>query len=168
LKMDLYLFQTINDLVGKWFWLDFLVVFFADWFGYILILSLLLIILLKSKWRMFLQASAASILSRFIIVEVIYWLWHRARPFVNNSVNLLIEHSETASFPSGHASFYFAIASAVFFKNKKLGSLFLLGALLISLSRVFAGIHWPTDVLAGAVIGIFSGWLIVKFGDKVI
>ena len=164
--MDLYLFNQINQFVGKYVWLDILAIFLADYFGYVLILFLLLIVLFKSYWKVLFESLIASFVSRFVITELIYWIWSKPRPFVNNTVNLLLEHPDTAAFPSGHAAFYFALSSVIFFKNKKLGSLFLLGAFLISISRVFVGIHWPADILAGALIGIFSGWLITKFADK--
>ena len=132
--MDLYFFNQINQFAFKWPLLDFLAVFLADYFGYVLILSLLLIVLLRNYWKILLEALAAAFLSRFIITELIRWFWQKPRPFVDNTVNLLLEHPDTAAFPSGHAAFYFALATVIFFKNKKLGALFLLGAVLISLS----------------------------------
>lgn len=168
--MDLYIFQQINQFVLRWFWLDVLIIFFARYFEYFLLLSLLLFLAVgfRKYWKMVFQSLIAAFISRFIIVSFIRFILERPRPFVENNVNLLLEHSDSASFPSGHASFYFALATVVFLKDKKIGSLFFLGAFLISLSRVFVGIHWPSDILAGAIIGILSGWLIAKFSDKTI
>ena len=118
---------------------------------------------------MALKALAAAVFARFAIVELIRLFWERPRPFVERNINLLLEQPDTFSFPSGHAAFYFAIAAVVFLSFKKLyprqrfwlgaGIFFLAAALIISLSRVYAGIHWPSDVLAGAAVGIFSAWL---------
>ena len=94
--MDFYLFQQINQFVGKWNWLDILAVFFADGFGYILIFCLILIVILKKYYRMLFQAIIAGILSRFVITEIIYFFFQRSRPFVDNSVNLLLIHQNTA------------------------------------------------------------------------
>ncbi len=162
--MDLFLFNQINQFAGKWNWLDDSAVFFAKYFEYFLILCLFLFLVIRFKkyWRMVVEAFIAAILARLVIVDFIRWLWPRSRPFIENNINLLLNYPNEASFPSGHAAFYFAIATIVFFYNKKAGVLFYLAAFLISLSRVFVGIHWPSDILAGAIVGIFSGWLINK------
>ena len=161
--MDLYLFQQINQFAGRWFWLDTLGIYFAEYFGYVLILSLLLFLAVRFRkyFKMIIETIISAILARFVIVELIRWIWQRPRPFVENHVNSLLIHN-AAAFPSGHAAFFFALSTVVYFYNKKFGILFFLASFLICLSRVFVGIHWPSDILAGAVVGILSGWLIHK------
>ena len=118
---------------------------------------------------MVISAFAAAVFARFIIVEIIRYFLPKLRPFVENNVNLLISQDpKEPSFPSGHASFFFAIAAVVYFYNKKAGTLFFVSAFLISISRVLIGVHWPSDILAGAIVGIFSGWLIFKLAKKLI
>jgi undecaprenyl-diphosphatase len=112
-------------------------------------------------------AGIAAILARFGITTLIRHFWQRSRPFINNNVNLVVNYSNESSFPSGHAAFFFAIATVVYLHNKKAGILFFVGALLISLGRIFVGIHWPLDILAGAIVGIFSGWLASKIFRKI-
>lgn len=160
--MDLYIFNVINGLAGRWVCLDDLAIFFARYFEYFLLFFLLLILLKNfNKYREMVVCSVLSALvSRFVIATLIRILWFRPRPFVNNAVNLLITYpSDKASFPSGHASFYFALSTVIFLYNKKLGIFFYISTLLITLSRVFIGIHWPSDILAGALIGILTGWV---------
>ena len=169
MAFDLYLFQTINQFAGRFSWLDSLAVFFARYFEFFLILVLALFLAkdYKKYWRMVVQAAASAILARLVIVELIRWLWPRTRPFVENNVNLLFNYNPSAaSFPSGHAAFYFAIAAVIYFYNKKIGILFFLAAFLISLARIFVGVHWPSDIIAGALVGIFSGWLIILFSRR--
>lgn len=167
MNLDSFLFQQINSFSGKWLWFDALAIFFAQYFEYILILCLLLFLLknFKKYWSMIIQAFGAAILARLVIVNFIRWLWPRPRPFVENNVNLLLSHN-AASFPSGHAAFYFAISTVVYRYNKKAGIGFFIASFLISISRVICGIHWPSDILAGAVIGVLSGWLIILFSRK--
>lgn len=165
--MDLYLFQQINQFAGRWLWLDALGIYFAEYFGYALILSLLLFpaVRFRKYFKMIVEAIISAILARFVIVELIRWIWQRPRPFVQNNVNLLLTHNASA-FPSGHAAFFFALSTIVYLYNKKAGILFFIASFLICLARVFAGIHWPLDILAGAVVGIFSGYLIHKISKK--
>ena len=142
------------------FFLDVMGIFFAKYFEYFLVIFIFVV--LWRRWGAITQVFLAAIVARLGIVELIRWLWERPRPFVENNVNLLLERSTSNSFPSGHAAFYFAIAAVVYFYNKKTGKWFFAASFLISISRVFAGVHWPSDILAGAIVGIFSGWLIVK------
>jgi undecaprenyl-diphosphatase len=161
--MDLYFFTLINKFALKWSLLDNLAIFLAEYFQYIVVASLFVFLFIKfhKYWQMVILALGSAFFSRLIVVEAIRWFWARPRPFVNNNVNLLITH-DAASFPSGHAAFFFAIATLVFLYNKKTGIFFFVFALLISLARIFCGIHWPLDILAGAIIGILSGLLINK------
>ena len=183
MNLDFVIFQYINNLVGKYLWLDTLAIFFAKYFGYILVLLLFSFLFwpsktkkaewsnflfenLKKYWLMIVQAFLAGILARFIIVNIIRWFWEKPRPFVENHVNLLVDRVNQSAFPSGHAAFFFAISTIIYLYNKKAGLLFFLASFLISISRVFTGIHWPLDILAGAIIGILSGFLIILFFRK--
>ncbi len=111
-------------------------------------------------------ALAAVILSRLVITEIIRWLWFRPRPFVDHTVNSLLAHENTGSFPSGHAAFFFALAMAVYLFNQRAGQWLFGAAILISLARVYVGVHYPIDILAGALIGIFSGWLVYSLFNR--
>jgi undecaprenyl-diphosphatase len=175
---DFYLFQKINSLAGNWPWLDILGIFFAKYFGYILVFSLFLFFLKnwKKYWLVVVQALAAAIFARFLLVQTIRWVWPRSRPFVENNINLLLDKIHYASFPSGHTAFFFALSTVIFLYYRKVypasklwcgASIFFFSAsFLISLSRVFSGVHWPSDILAGIAVGLFSGWLIVKLVRK--
>jgi len=166
--MNYFLFQQLNQLAGKFQWLDNLGIFFAEYFGYLLILLVLIIPLFYKRpgWKIALQSFLAAILARFGIVELIRWIWPEPRPFIENNVNLILTHNNTAAFPSGHAAFFFSLSTVIYFYNKKAGIGFFIASFLISISRVFCGVHWPSDILAGALVGIFSGWLIMKIFKK--
>ncbi len=168
--MDWYLFQQLNNLAGKYAFLDGTAVFFAKYLGYIL--AAILLLLFIKNWRKYRQmvilSFGAAIFSRFIITEILRWLWFRPRPFVNHHVNLILNQSAAeASFPSGHAAFYFALSTIVYFYNKKLGAGFFIASFLISIFRVFCGVHWPLDILAGMIVGIITGWLVFKIFQKI-
>lgn len=83
---------------------------------------------------------------------------HRARPcWINEAVQLLIAVPKDYSFPSGHTIASAAAAAALWHSNRKwgIGAAFL--AALIAFSRLYLYVHFPTDVLAGALIGIAAG-----------
>jgi len=166
--MDFYLFNLVNQFAGKWICLDGFTIFFAEYFEYVLVLSLLffLAVAFRKYLKMIIQALISAVLARFVIVSFIRFILPRSRPFIENNINLLIDYPDKASFPSGHAAFYFALSTIVYLCNKKIGILFFIASFLICLARVFAGIHWPSDILAGIVVGIFSGWLIHKIFKK--
>jgi membrane-associated phospholipid phosphatase len=158
--MDLYLFQLINNLAGRWLILDYLGIFFAKYLAYLLIIFVFFVFF--KKWKIIFQIFLAGILARFGLVELLRWIFQRPRPFQEIEVNLLLDPVWQPAFPSGHAAFFFALSTVIYFFNKKAGLLFFLASLLIGLFRVFCGVHWPTDILAGMAVGIFSGWLIFK------
>ena len=162
MNLDLYIFNLINGFAGKWQWMDYLGMFFAQYFEYLLwlCLFLFLVVSFKKYWRMVLEAFIAAIFTKFVLAEIIRWLWFRPRPFVTlNFIPLINQSANEASFPSGHASFYFALSTIVYFYNKKAGMLFYVASFLIAVARIFVGVHWPSDILAGAVLGVLMGWL---------
>jgi len=159
---DEIVFTSINRLAGNWPALDYLGIFFAEYLPYVLtaVLIMWFVIDWKKRLKPLIIFYSTVIFSRFIITEIIRYLLPRSRPFVDNAVNLLISHDASNSFPSGHASFYFALGVAIYLYNKKAGIVFLLAALLTSIARVYVGVHWPTDIIAGAVVGIISAYAI--------
>ncbi len=78
--------------------------------------------------------------------------------------HLLSAPSPDPSFPSDHAAVAFAIAFGVFAFSRRVGILFLAAATLISLSRIALGLHYPSDVLAGALVGWVAALLTVRLG----
>ncbi|MEK7566777.1 MAG: phosphatase PAP2 family protein [Patescibacteria group bacterium] len=167
--MDTAIFNYLNSFAGRWPLFDLGVIFRAEYFGWWMIFGLGIFLAAsfyfkrdfhRAKKMVFL-ALASGVLSRFIIADAIRFFYDRPRPFeVLDGVYQLIGHSGGGSFPSGHATFFFALAGAVFIYYRKWGILFYLLALAMGISRVIAGVHWPSDILGGAVIGILSAYLV--------
>lgn len=165
--MDYTIFSFINSFAGKWLCLDSFAIFFAQYFVYWLVAGAVVAFFLikskKEKIRYLILTTASVILSRLVITELIRVIWHRPRPFVVHTVNSLIEHSASVSFPSGHIAFLFALATVIYFINKRFGIIFFILCFLVGAARVFVGIHYPLDILGGIVVGIFSAILVKIF-----
>lgn len=118
------------------------------------------------------QGASAALLAAggaLLINLIISHLWDRSRPFVTHpdTVQVLLGHSRDASFPSDHASAAFAIATVLFAAHRGAGLAALTFAALMSYARVYVGDHYPGDVLAGAVIGLIMGGLLVSRLDPI-
>ncbi|MFN7096072.1 MAG: phosphatase PAP2 family protein [Gammaproteobacteria bacterium] len=86
-----------------------------------------------------------------------------ARPFVDGVVNNYMKHGPDASFPSDHVIFASTVAFGFMLGHKfKLGFWLLIIGLLIGLSRIFLGIHYPLDIAGGLVLGFLSALICVK------
>jgi undecaprenyl-diphosphatase len=91
-------------------------------------------------------------------------LFERIRPYeIISGIQLLIEKQSSFSFPSGHTGSAFA-AAIVFLKHlpKRYGIPVIILAVLIGFSRLYLGVHFPIDVIFGAMIGIIIGNLVCK------
>ncbi len=172
ISWNIAIFKFLNGLIFYDPWFDNLVTFFAGSLDAILVVFAVLFILFHKYWHeseklskknlikawmkesfVILAGAALAWIITFFIKDALYI----QRPFLALSdANLLFEHGGEDSFPSGHASFFAALSTAIFFYHRRVGWIYFLCTLLISLSRVIAGIHFPLDILAGWAIGTGS------------
>ncbi len=89
-------------------------------------------------------------------------LFGRIRPcYELSDIRLLVGCGGRFSFPSNHAANAFAIAGVVVYFYRKYAALLITSAILISLSRIYLGRHYPSDVLGGAAFGVLTAWLVI-------
>ena len=140
--------------------LDTLAVFFnyAGEHGEIWI-AFTLILLLCRRTRKAGLAMAIALISYLIAGDFILKpLFARPRPCdVNTAVTILVNRPHGHSFPSGHTASAFAAAFALWLQNRKLGVPALVLAAFIAFTRLYLYVHFPTDILGGAVLGIALG-----------
>lgn len=159
---------------------DWLTVFFAQTFPYFVVLGAGFFLFFHhevfsaekpfkafaQKWKeivlVFFTGSFAWAISHFLKI-----LFHTPRPFVEfANVHNLINETGFA-FPSGHATFYMALAFAIFLTHKKAGYWFMFFALLIGLARIIVGVHFPVDILGGYILGVLIAYLVRVIYDKI-
>ncbi|MDP2647864.1 MAG: phosphatase PAP2 family protein [Candidatus Yanofskybacteria bacterium] len=152
--------------------LDFIGVALAGYLQYLLV-GVLLYASFKLRYvnrTVVLLAFISAIFSRFVLTTAIRMFYDRPRPFVAMQIDPLISvdiGKYFDSFPSGHAAFFFAFAMAVYFYNKRLGTWLFAGAAVMGLARVFVGVHWSSDIIGGALVGMLGAWIIRKFWPQI-
>jgi len=180
LNLNYLLFQYINNLAGHYLWLDTVGIFFASYFQYVICLSLFLLLFIikkpeKTRALIYIAlAFLAAVIARYNFAAAIHWFWPIPRPFVSHRVAQLVIPDTWSSFPSGHATFFFALSAVIYFYARKvyprqsrwIALWFFGGSLLIGLGRIYSGIHYPADVLAGLILGSLTGWLVFWLAGK--
>lgn len=161
IRLDKELFLFLNlKLQNRFF--DFLMPFiteFKNWRVLFVLIILAMLIFGRKKERV----AAILVLIVLAIADstVNLWLKHwigRVRPCnVFPQVHLLAGCSHSGSFPSSHAANIFATGSVLTFLYRRAWFVWLAIALTVSFSRIYVGVHYPLDVLGGAVYGILLG-----------
>jgi undecaprenyl-diphosphatase len=180
--MNNLIFFNLYSLAHQSVFLDWLIVFSANTFGYIMVFLALVFLIFhidgvfdyrapflqfKNKLTEVVFVFTSSV-SAWIIASIIKSFILSPRPFIlfENVIPLFL-HSGMDSFPSGHAMFFSALAMSIYFIHKRMGYLYFVVALIVGLARVAAGVHFPLDILAGYIFGILTV-IISKYIFKII
>ena len=98
-----------------------------------------------------------------VVVGFLKRVFNTPRPFMVEEVfSLTLFKGSEGSFPSQHTTVAFAIAATVWLHNKSLGSVFIVSAILVGVGRVLSNVHYPVDILGGAIVGILVATLLEK------
>lgn len=128
----------------------------------VVIAAVLILYVVKQKKEVFVMLNSLALCS--LLVYGTKLIIQRERPDVIFDLPLMDEFS----FPSGHTAIAFAIASTMsYFTKRRTDIVLFILAVLVGMSRIYLQAHYLTDVIAGALIGIFSSWIIRKY-QKVI
>ena len=93
----------------------------------------------------------------------------RPRPCaVDDTVAMIVKKPSSFSCPSVHTYLAFASAMSIFYYYKKAGIVTFIFAALVGFSRMYFFVHYPTDVLFGAVLGIVTAYVVCKVLDRII
>ena len=172
--MNNQIFFSLYSFAHQSVTLDWLIVFCANNFGYIMVFLAFVYLVFHTEGVFdykapFLQyknkikeitfvftSSIVAYISEFILKHLI----PSPRPFIYfENVKPLFLHGGMDSFPSGHAMFFGALATSLFFVNKRIGYLYFIVALIVGLARVSAGVHFPIDIFVGYILGIIIAYI---------
>ena len=165
--IDLSIFYALHGLAGHFVLLDWLIIFVGDYLIYPLLLVVAYYAYRAWRGRRFNRlygygmAVASALVARLDVAEGIRLFYHRTRPYIDLHLPHLL--TDTAySFPSGHTIFMFALATGVYRVNKKLAYWLFASGALIGLARVAGGVHYPSDILGGALLGTGTAYLLFE------
>lgn len=161
--MNETIFHTINSIAEQSYLLDQVLIFLSDRFGIVLLLGLFVFLVFhtdKKRGAQDLFVVLVAAVSAYAVAVLLKEIIVSPRPFeVLPSAHVLYTHGGGDSLPSGHATFYMALAAALFFYHRKLFIVYALGALVIGLARIAVGVHWPFDIVIGWILGSVVGAL---------
>ncbi|NCS99587.1 phosphatase PAP2 family protein [Candidatus Parcubacteria bacterium] len=137
--------------------------FLASWFGVVIgLLALLFVGLHKHGFKSIFKEFKQHLLEwrSLIFIPLATWavtdflklIFGVPRPYLSLDITPLSMPGTFDSFPSGHSAFYMAIGFAVYRYHKKAGIIFMVLAAVLSISRIFIGVHYPSDILAGWLV----------------
>ena len=167
-QMEQAVLEFFNGLISNNFILDTFLKFVAIYLIWVIPLFLIIYFLLGSK-KIALRAFFAGVLSWLLFADLIgNYIYFRPRPFTTLPLKEVVFHRPDYSFPSDHAAFLFALAFSFYLAGAKKVSYWLFGlGIIIPIVRVMAGLHFPTDILAGWLLGIFVAWLLWLVKDPI-
>jgi undecaprenyl-diphosphatase len=164
--MDKFILQWVNNFAGKREWLDILGVMVSEYLIFLLPIIIFLVYFFSKKSAGFLifKKILLSLVFVYLFNYLIGYLVARSRPFVADKgiyqLAKFFAQASDYSFPSQHTAAAFVLALIVFFDKKKLGIILLILAVLIGGSRVFVGVHYPSDILGGILTACLSIFVI--------
>lgn len=124
-----------------------------------IIVTLLLLIVPRTR-RVGVAVAISLVLEVVLCNLMIKPVVARTRPYEwNLDVPLLIKKPLDYSFPSGHTGVSFAVMGALLFQKSRLWIPAFILAVLIAFSRLYLYVHYPTDVMAGVALGMFTGFI---------
>lgn len=168
MAFDLEWFRAINGLAGQSPLLDALMRLAVNDYFVPTTISLVLFALWfiggtpedRARKQRAVIYAAISLITANIVVKLCNLVYYRPRPFDTHEVNLLFYRPWDSSFPSNPAAIGFSLATAIWLRQRRLGWGMLALAALFGFSRIYCGVQYPVDVMAGALIGAAAAWAV--------
>jgi len=143
---------------------EVLITFLASFLIWFMFAGLLVLWLLdgRIKKEQVVHALLASF-AAWLVAQVIKNLFPTVRPFeMNGELPMTLTIHTDSAFPSGHTAAAFGLATTLWLHNKKLGFIYLLSALVVGVARVLSNVHYPQDILGGALLGLATAFVVER------
>lgn len=151
------LFFTIYNFGQQYPKLQFLMIFGAEYLIFVSFLFMLVLLFkgsLVDKKAAFITLIALGV--AVILTKSIRLFYFEPRPFITYPIETLVELGRTASFPSTHTTTMAVLAFSYLFYRSKFAIFFIIAAILVGISRIFVGVHYPLDIIGGILVGLIS------------
>jgi undecaprenyl-diphosphatase len=165
--MNKKIFFKLNNIVGKSKIFDLALIFWAKYFAFVLWFWLIVLFFfpnmgenfnLNRETIIYIHLVGALVWFSVLLIKTIRFT---PRPYLTKQTKVLIKKKKSSSaFPSGHTALFFALGGIFIHFSLPLGLLIFICAFLVGMSRLISGLHWPIDILGGAIIGTLIGFFI--------
>lgn len=172
MNLDWALFQALNGLAGRWPAFDRLIQFLMNDYALTTGLSALLVVLWfrghtpeeREADQKAVVYTIVALLVASAFVKGLNLAFFRLRPFTEHDVRLLFYHPSDSSLPSNSATIAFIFSVGALQRCRSLGFLGVGMGVILGLSRVIGGVHYPLDIVAGALIGTGAVLAVFRYG----
>ncbi|EMY5505504.1 undecaprenyl-diphosphatase [Bacillus sp. FSL L8-0642] len=166
--MNYIVFQWFNSFAGSSKLLDTLMVAITNSAAYVAILFMFILWFNNGKKenaiikQYTVLYTTLSVIITLLVNVLIHEVYYHPRPFVSHDVHQLVPHAADSSFVSDHSVLVFFIAFVFLLRGEKLKYVALIWAVLVGVSRMYVGVHYPLDILGAAFLTFITSGLVVQ------
>ena len=166
--MNYTVFQWFNHLAGSSKLLDMLMIAITNSAVYVAILFMLILWFNNGKKENAIRKqytvlyTTLSVSIALLVNVLIHAVYYHPRPFITHHVNQLVPHAADSSFVSDHSVLVFSIAFVFILRGEKLKYIALIWAILVGVSRMYVGVHYPLDILGAAFLTFITSGLVMQ------
>ncbi|KFN01349.1 undecaprenyl-diphosphatase [Bacillus clarus] len=170
--MNYTVFQWFNNFAGSSDILDKLMITITNSAPYVAILFMFILWFNNGKKEAAIRKqytvlyTTLSVSISLLINVLIHAVYYHPRPFVTHDVHQLVPHAADSSFVSDHSVLVFSIAFTFLLRGEKLKYIALVWAILVGISRMYVGVHYPADIIGAAFLTFVTSSLVIQSTRK--
>lgn len=167
-EINVHLFRMINDLGKEYTMLNPVMVFMAKYMVYVLIVAVIVYLFSRNKTnKIMVLCGVITFAISEMLGKMAGTLYSNFQPFAElSNVHQLIEKEVGNSFPSDLTILFFSVCMTFWLFKRGWAFLWVVLAILVGVSRIWVGVHYPADVVAGALISVIIATIIYTVVSK--